>query len=79
MLVESFINLIPIKCIQSNLYDYEDGSFTQWLAKNPYLEDEQPMYFLKAISIMKESLDSFCWDMAILLEDMKEKKPFVLK
>lgn len=77
LLVGSSTNLGPIKCIEWSLYDYKnDGNFTQWLVKNFYSKDEQSVHFIEAILIMEEPSDSLCWNMAILIDDMEEKKTF---
>ncbi len=65
----SCTNIDPIKCISPSLYGFEDdGSFTQWLLKNPYKESEVAIHFIEGIELL--DLDDDCPNLATLVDDI---------
>uniref|UniRef100_A9U5L8 Predicted protein n=1 Tax=Physcomitrium patens TaxID=3218 RepID=A9U5L8_PHYPA len=58
----------------ADLYDLWKDLACVKLVENPYLEEEQSVHFLEAIPIIEESSDSFCWNMATLVEEVEEKE-----
>jgi hypothetical protein len=74
----SCTNIDPIKCIGPGLYGFkDDGSFTQWLVKNPYEEDEIAIHFIEAIELL--DLDDDCLDLATLVDDVSMEDVYGLE
>jgi hypothetical protein len=74
----SCANIDLIKCIGLGLYGFEDdGSFTQWLVENPYVEDEVTIHFIKAIELL--DLDDDCLDLATLVDDISMEDVYGLE
>jgi hypothetical protein len=62
----------------TGLYGFEDdGSFTQWLVENPYIEDEITIHFIEAIEFL--DLDEDCLVLATLVDDISVEDVYGLE
>ena len=71
--IESKEDFGPIKCIGPGLYDYvdTDGTFAEWLAENPYSEDEKTVRFMEFLDEEEDSIG-----LVPLVDDISEYDAF---